>query len=105
MMGDDFTADKVPDLRVKIRGTAVAKVSIIRNNKYSNQQKPGTQDVAFTFRDSQPQAGTSCYYLRVEQANGHTAWSSPMGDGAMTPACSRARLGNRFRSAGCTPAT
>ncbi|MEO7653228.1 MAG: hypothetical protein ABIZ80_22445, partial [Bryobacteraceae bacterium] len=79
LMGDDFTAAKVPDLRVKIRGTApVAKVSIIRNNKYISQQTPGTQDVAFTFRDTQPLAGTSYYYLRVEQANGQTAWSSPI---------------------------
>jgi hypothetical protein len=78
-MGDDFKADKVPDLRVKIRGTApVDKVSIIRNNKYISEQTPGTQDVSFTFRDNNPVAGTSYYYLRITQKDGQTAWSSPI---------------------------
>jgi len=78
-MGDDFRAAKVPDLRVKIRGTAaVDKVSIIRNNKYISEQKLGTQDVSFTFRDNNPLAGTSYYYLRITQTDGQTAWSSPI---------------------------
>jgi len=78
-MGDDFKAPKVPDLRVKFRGTApVDKVSIIRNNKYISEQKPGTKEVSFTFRDNSPVAGTSYYYLRITQTDGQTAWSSPI---------------------------
>ncbi|MBI3698014.1 MAG: hypothetical protein HY238_24660 [Acidobacteria bacterium] len=78
-MGDEFTAGRVPELRVKIRGTApVRKVSIIRNNKYIGEQTPGTAEVAFSFRDNSPVGGTSYYYLRVEQADGQMAWSSPI---------------------------
>jgi len=78
-MGEEFKAAKVPDLRVKIRGTApVDRVSIIRNNKYVSEQKPGSKDVSFTFRDNNPVGGTSYYYLRLTQTDGQTAWSSPI---------------------------
>jgi hypothetical protein len=78
-MGEEFSASRVPELRIRARGTApITKVSIIRNSRYLTQQTPNSVDVSFSFRDASPQAGTSYYYVRVEQANGHLAWSSPI---------------------------
>ena len=78
-MGDEFTTDRLPELKVKARGTApVAKVSIIRSNQYISQQQPNTPNVDFTFRDTSPLKGASYYYVRVEQADGQMAWSSPI---------------------------
>jgi hypothetical protein len=78
-MGEEFRASTPPDMRVKVRGTApVAKVSIIRGGRFLTTMTPNTQDVSFTFRDTSPQSGASWYYVRVEQADGQLAWSTPI---------------------------
>ncbi|MDX1981170.1 MAG: hypothetical protein SFV51_12940 [Bryobacteraceae bacterium] len=78
-MGEEFTAARVPELRVKVRGAGpISRLSIIRNGKYISQQAPNTQDVSFSFRDASPEPGSSYYYIRVEQADGNLAWSSPI---------------------------
>jgi hypothetical protein len=78
-MGDEFHSATVPPLRVKVRGTSkIAKVSIIRNQKYVYEAKPDQQEVALEYRDSSPDAGTNYYYARIEQADGQIAWASPI---------------------------
>ncbi len=78
-MGEEFTAARVPELKIKVRGTApVSKLSIIRNGKYLTQQTPNGLEVAFSFRDTAPEKGSSYYYIRVEQSDGNLAWSSPI---------------------------
>jgi hypothetical protein len=78
-MGEEFTAPTMPEIRVKSRGTAaISAVSIIRNGTYVLRTAPNQQQVALSFRDTSPSHGSNYYYVRIEQANGQTAWSSPI---------------------------
>jgi hypothetical protein len=80
MMGDAFETTALPQIKVKLIGTApFAKVHIIRNNQYVYTIEPKTRTVEFTWRDEKPEAGrTSYYYVRGEQQDGEIVWASPM---------------------------
>ena len=78
-MGDDFTASAKQTIRVKARGTgAIETVHLIRDAAYIYKWSPGKQDIDFEYRDNDAGAGEHWYYVRVEQANGELAWSSPI---------------------------
>ncbi|MBS1823964.1 MAG: hypothetical protein JST93_01465 [Acidobacteria bacterium] len=78
-MGEEFTADRVPEMKVKVRGTGpIAKVSLIRNGTFVYQNPVGAAEVDFTFQDRMAAKGVNWYYVRVEQADGMLAWSSPV---------------------------
>ncbi len=78
-MGEEFTVSQMPEIRVKIRGTAaIAKVNLIRSGRYLTTVQPGKPDVEFRYRDFDAQPGSNWYYVRAEQADGHLAWSSPI---------------------------
>jgi hypothetical protein len=79
LMGSEITAAGQPRLTVKVTGTApIGKVEVIRNNEYLHTHSGDAAELDFTFVDSAPPAGESYYYIRVEQANGELAWSSPV---------------------------
>ncbi|MBS1826173.1 MAG: hypothetical protein JST93_12695 [Acidobacteria bacterium] len=78
-MGDVFRASKPAPLRVKARGTApIAAVHFIRDGVYVHKAAPGTREVSVEYLDPKPGPGEHWYYVRVEQANGELAWSSPI---------------------------
>jgi hypothetical protein len=80
IMGDVFTTAKKPTLDILITGTSpVAKVHVIRDNKYVYSAEPAKKEVKLSFTDMDANAGKeSNYYVRVEQADGNLAWASPM---------------------------
>jgi hypothetical protein len=80
VMGDEFTTAKRPTLDIRVQGTAaIAKVHVIRDNKYVYSAEPKQRNVELHFTDMEAKAGkTSYYYVRVEQADGNLAWVSPM---------------------------
>jgi hypothetical protein len=80
IMGDIFTTAKRPTLEIKVHGTGpIAKVHVIRNNKYVYSAEPKKAEVTLGFTDLDARKGkTSYYYVRVEQADGNLAWASPM---------------------------
>jgi len=66
-------------LQVRIEGTgAIRKVEVIRNNAYIHSQPGGGPSLEFTYVDNQPLPEESYYYIRIEQADGQLAWSSPI---------------------------
>ena len=80
-MGDEFSAAEPPPIEVKARGTGqINKVHILRNGRILYTREPGQQEVSFAYTDTDTEArtGTQYYYVRVEQADGHVAWSSPI---------------------------
>ena len=80
-MGDEFTVTEALPIRVKVRGTnVVARVHILRGPNVIYTHEPNEQNVRFEFTDTETSArsGTNYYYVRVEQADGQVAWSSPM---------------------------
>ena len=38
----------------------------------------GEREVAFSFRDTNAEAGSSYYYVRIQQEDGQMAWASPI---------------------------
>jgi hypothetical protein len=107
-MGSRITAAGPLEMRVRVEGTAaIDRVEIVRNfvdafAMVRIEQNPAgpdgvymfydpadpqggtrvksvdTSSMTFTARDAQIQAGESSYYVRVTQADGHQAWSSPI---------------------------
>ena len=79
IMGDAFDADSGATLRVHAEGTGpVADVVLIRDNRVVYTRKPGRSRVDFSFLETDPEPGTHYYYVRLQQADGHVAWSSPI---------------------------
>jgi hypothetical protein len=99
-MGDEFTVNKPPTLRVKLVGTEdFARVFIVKDNEYVYSIEPKRREVEFEWTDANAQPGkTSYYYVRGEQVgeevkrkvrfegketevtynNGELVWASPM---------------------------
>ncbi|HTU90836.1 MAG TPA: hypothetical protein VMF69_12225, partial [Gemmataceae bacterium] len=80
IMGDSFTTAKRPTLDIRIHGTnPIAKVHIIRDNKYIYSAEPKEGKVTLRYTDMDAKQGkSSYYYVRVEQSDGNLAWASPM---------------------------
>ena len=80
MMGDAFSTATMPELQIKLVGTApIAKVDIVKDNQYVYSKDPNSEKVEFTWRDAAATAGkTSYYYVRGEQQDGEIVWVSPM---------------------------
>ena len=65
--------------RIKIIGTApIRQIDVIRNNQFVLTLQNKESQVDLTYVDERPVAGESYYYVRVQQANGQMAWSSPI---------------------------
>jgi len=78
-MGEVFVASGPPELKLAVEGTAaLRRVTLVRNEQNYKVWEPGARQFASTFVDAAPLAGENRYYLRVEQADGNMAWSSPV---------------------------
>jgi hypothetical protein len=80
IMGDEFKSKEAPKFEIKVIGTApLAKVTILKNSE-PVVAFDGMKGAEFqtAWIDPKPTAGTHYYYVRVEQADGELAWSSPM---------------------------
>jgi hypothetical protein len=80
LMGDEFTTDKPPTLEITVHGPRpIAKLHVVRDNKYVYSTEPNKRDVSLRYTDMDPNKGkTSYYYVRVEQDDGNIAWASPL---------------------------
>jgi hypothetical protein len=80
LMGEEFETSERPKFSIEAHGTApIAKLHIVRDNKYLDAIEPGERDVERTFTDMDAMPGkTSYYYVRLEQDDGNLAWASPM---------------------------
>ena len=64
---------------IKVEGTSdLSRVTLVRNEQNHLQWEPMAKAFAKTFTDESPNNGVNRYYLRVEQADGNMAWSSPV---------------------------
>ena len=79
LMGDIFRSRDLPVLKVHVRGTGpIDRIEVIRNNTFVYEYHPQGAVADFEYRDQDAKPGESYYYIRVEQAGGQLAWSSPM---------------------------
>jgi hypothetical protein len=79
IMGDIFTSSQPPVVKVRAIGTRpLARLVLIKNNKFVHTVEPNQKEVEFEYRDNDFQKGENYYYVRVEQSDGSLAWSSPI---------------------------
>ena len=77
-MGTVIKARTNPRLKWRIKGTALIKrVTVVRNEKNYQVFEPKL-DFPGEWTDPAPLKGDNRYYLRIEQADGNMAWSSPV---------------------------
>ncbi len=70
-----------PRVQLSVHGTdAIDSVQLLRDGQLLvAERRPGTLDFSDDFTlSAEPVTGTHSYYLRVEQADGHMAWVSPI---------------------------
>jgi Protein of unknown function (DUF3604) len=79
-MGKEIFAENNRKIEVRVSGTTkIEKVDIVRNNKDIYTYKGRTSNVSFEY-DDKDDLNNCCayYYIRVMQADGNMAWSSPI---------------------------
>lgn len=85
MMGEEFTAAEPPTLKVDITAPdTILRVDVVKNGLYVYTHEPNARQFSFWYRDTDPQPGTSYYYVRVFQrdpdapdGDPEMAWASP----------------------------
>jgi hypothetical protein len=78
-MGDEFTTNELPSLTFQATGTTrIARLDLVRNNESLLTTEPGKTEVKLEYIDRNPRSGLNLYYVRLLQANGEVAWSSPI---------------------------
>jgi len=79
LMGDAFSTADPPVLKVAAQATgSIERVDVIKNNAFVYTARPAGKSCQFEFRDNGIQPGESYYYVRLTQADGQLAWSSPI---------------------------
>lgn len=79
LLGTEIALSGKPVLKFSIDGTAeIKRVTLVRNEQNHQQWEPKATTFSQTFTDETPLPGENRYYLRVEQADGNMAWSSPV---------------------------
>jgi hypothetical protein len=80
LMGDEFATTERPTLDILVEGTApIAKLHVIRDNKYVYTTEPKERSVKRRYTDMAAESGkTHYYYVRIEQTDGNLAWASPL---------------------------
>jgi len=79
LLGTEIALSGKPVLKFSIDGTAeIKRVTLVRNEQNHQQWEPKARTFSQTFTDETPLPGENRYYLRVEQADGNMAWSSPV---------------------------
>jgi len=78
-MGSVYATKKNPEFQFAVAGTApLKKVTVVRNEVDHKVFEAPARTLTQAFVDEAPMPGENRYYLRVEQADGSMAWSSPL---------------------------
>ncbi len=78
-MGDEFAQAEAPTLQIKAAGTGeLSELAIVKDLRFVYTSDPEGKAVDFAWQDHEFEEGTHLYYVRVQQADGQIAWSSPL---------------------------
>ena len=80
-MGREYRTDSPVELRARVTGTdRIALLEIVKNNKVLCRHNGANETEMLEHVDADPPIPGSCsfYYLRLTQADGNMAWSSPI---------------------------
>jgi hypothetical protein len=77
-MGDEFDLAAPAPIRVRVQGTKpIAWVEILKDSKVIYSTQPKQRQADFEFIDKAEAPGRHYYYVRMQQEDRMTAWSSP----------------------------
>jgi hypothetical protein len=77
-MGDEFASKRAEPIVVKARGTGpIVFVEVVKDSKVVYSVQPKSRDVSFRFTDTADVSHRHYYYVRLQQDDRMTAWSSP----------------------------
>ena len=78
-MGDEVSQSTPPALTVRAIGTGeLSELAIVKDLRFVYSGDPDGNETELTWQDREFEAGTHLYYVRVRQADGQIAWSSPL---------------------------
>lgn len=78
-MGSEIASGQAAPMRIHVRGMeSIANIRILRNQQVIYSTGPQPRETRFTYVDKAAHPGFKYYYVRVEQADGELAWSSPI---------------------------
>jgi hypothetical protein len=78
-MGGIHETKENPVLTFRVLGNApVKRITVVRNEEDAHLVEPAGKEFSGEWTDANPVTGENRYYLRIEQADGNMAWSSPM---------------------------
>jgi hypothetical protein len=78
-MGQEIALSSGPRFQIRVAGTdAIAKLEVIRNGQVVHTASSGRPSLDLAYLDNAPMPDESYYHVRVVQANGQIAWSSPI---------------------------
>ncbi len=79
LQGDEFATSDRAIVRATIRGTAnIKEVAVVRDNTYVSTEAGDGPQMEFEFVEMELPPGEHYYYVRMQQEDGHVAWSSPI---------------------------
>ncbi|MBI3280304.1 MAG: hypothetical protein HYZ57_10730 [Acidobacteria bacterium] len=78
-MGSEIDSAQAAPIKIYVRGTKpIANIRILRNQQVIYSSGPQPRETRLTYLDKAAGPGGKYYYVRVEQADGELAWSSPI---------------------------
>ncbi len=78
LMGAEIEADQPVHIEVSVEGTAaIERITLVRGDRQLKTWAPACESVNLHLDDTPPK-GTTWYYVRIEQVDGETLWSSPV---------------------------
>lgn len=78
-MGERFAAEAFGPVKIELDGTApVSSVEVLLDGGVAEQWSPGRREVRLEWTPPALPPGLHYLYVRVRQADGHRAWSSPI---------------------------
>ena len=78
-MGAEFSTSEPPRFDVRIIGTGkIKQIDVIKDNTFAYTAHPDVGEVTFSYTDSDIEAGSHYYYVRVIQEDDNMAWGSPI---------------------------
>jgi len=77
-MGESFSTNAMPPIRIEARGTAPIEHCDILVDGDVKDSLPNNPDGKFTWSPDASITGPHIFYVRIDQADGNHAWSSPL---------------------------
>ena len=79
LQGDIASVSGTFRLWIHVIGTEpIRQIDIIRNQEFVHNRQNLGREVSLEFTDNSPGDGENYYYVRIQQADGQLAWSSPI---------------------------